>query len=112
MGNMLNALIFVLCINGMFFLANQTLMSETGYSNNPLSQIGFTCDNTIFSKISNCNYSLSTDPTSKLPSGTASVDPTTNAPYTDSYITSRNWIIDSNFGLDYVFGLVSGKSVV
>ena len=100
MANMLNALLFVLCVNGLFFIANQTLISDS-------TSIGFTCENSLFNKVSNCNYTLSSDATSKLPSGQASVDPTTNAPYTDTYITSRNWIIDSNFGLDYVFGLLS-----
>ena len=107
MSNITNALVIVMSINVVFFLA-QIGMTEI----NPLGTQFYNCEGNIMSEfeIDNCQgeYYLVDDSkaASALPEGEGSVSPETGNFFTDIFNSARSWLVDSA-GIGYLVGIVS-----
>lgn len=107
MSNLTTALVIMLSINVIFLLGQASVMEI-----NPEGTNFYDCQGSMLGDLStgNCSnqaYLLDdTDPASVLPEGETSVSPETGNVYTDTFTTSRSWLLDS-LGLRYVVNLLS-----
>ena len=105
MSNLTTALVIMLSINVVFILA-QASITEI---NPDGGTIFYNHSGSMLSSLSvgNDTYLLDdTNPGDKLPSGETSVSPETGNVYTDTFTTSRSWLLEKT-GLGYVLNLLS-----
>lgn len=101
MANLLKAVILILSVNVVLFLAQASMLEM-----NPSGNTVFNCTGSTMAALSDCGNSLEQNPQSTLPEGNTGVDPTTGNIFTDSFSSVKNWLIDAT-GLDYVFSMLS-----
>lgn len=95
------ALVFVLSLNVLLFLGQIAILEI-----NPAASDFYNEEGTLLSGFDSGNYTLDdSDPAGRLPSGEASVSPTTGNIFTDTFTSIKSWLIDST-GLGYVFAVL------
>lgn len=108
MSNLTYALVIMLSINAIFILGQASVIEVVATGTE-----FYECEGTMLADLSSGNCSTGsyllndTDPADKLPTGETSVSPETGNVYTDTFTTSRSWLLDS-LGLRYVLNLLSG----
>lgn len=105
MTNMTHALVFVIILNALMMLSQAAMLDI-----NPDGSVVYTGEGSI---IESFDSNPSGDPVldtdtiqDRLPSGEASVSPTTGNVFTDIFSSIKGWIGDHT-GLTYVFNIVS-----
>lgn len=110
MANITKALMIVLSINIILFLA-QAAMTDI----NPTGTKFFDCEGTIISEFDagNCQGELNiinADYASRnLPEGESSISPDTGTQFTDLFNTGKNWLLEKS-GVRYLINIVSAPS--
>jgi len=102
----LGALLFILILNVLFFLAGQTL-AGIGLSNNIYAYEG-----SVMSKFNDgdtTNYQFRSYNENDLPTETRTVDPSTGNIFTDVWSTLSNWV---KGGVSAIIGLIPGHEFI
>lgn len=103
--NLLNAVIFVLALNAIMFIAGQGIAEVGGinpfnYSDNALSK---------FNTGTEDNPEIPTN--SSLPSGIQAVEPDTGGFFTDIFSSISTWFVDK-LGLGWILSILSGPKII
>lgn len=108
MGNLTTALVIVLAINVVLFLAQASMIGI-----NPDASQFYKCEGTMLSTfdkqncISGSNYDLNKGVGQDgLPSGSPTIETNTGNIFTDTFNAVRSWLLTS-LGLQYLFDLLS-----
>jgi hypothetical protein len=102
------ALMFTLCVNAMLFLGQMAVLDS-----NPGGTQFYTCQGSILGQyeVNNCtggSYQINGEnPGSQLPSADGSVSATTGNVFTDSFLSLKNWVINSIPGLNYLVNILN-----
>jgi len=108
MGNLLTAVLTVMSINVMMFLGQVAVLEL-----NPDANVFFHLKGSMLGEFETNkgnipgNYTLDdSDPASRLPSATASVNPTDGNIFTDIFASVKNWLLQST-GVSYLLAVLS-----
>jgi hypothetical protein len=104
MGNITTGLVIVLAINVMLFLG-QAAATDL----NPTGTNIYDGSGSLISDFEGGNYTMPSDPASFLPSGESSVNPETGNIFTDTFSTSRSWMLEKT-GLSYLLNMLSAPA--
>lgn len=110
MGSLSNALLIVLSINVLLFLGQVAIINinpdNSAIFYNPKGSL--ICEFESTKCLTNGSYIIDeTDPSSRLPSSTGSVNIETGNVFTDTWTVIKNWLLDT-LGLGYLFMMLSG----
>lgn len=108
MGNLLLSLTIVMGINVMMFLGQVAVLEL-----NPAAPVFFNFKGSMLGEFdvnkgnTAGNYSLDdSDPASRIPSATASVNPSSGNIFTDMFASIKNWLLQST-GVNYLLAILS-----
>lgn len=105
MGNSLTALIFVITVNMLMFIAQISIM-ELGYDTEVFHCKGSLIESFDKSKCSSGNYSLDDSGiTETFPETQGSISPTTGNLFTDIFVNIKRFFSET-LGLEYVYSIV------
>ena len=104
MGNITLSLVIVMSINLMLFFGQAASISL-----NPEGSVFYDGSGSLLSDFNNGNYTLPNNPDDLIPSGDSSVDPETGNIFTDTFSSTRSWILETT-GLGYLLNLLSAPA--
>lgn len=110
MSNLTRALLIVMSINVLFFLAQGTILNI-----NSTGTQFYNCEGTILSEfeINRCEgefFLLDSDIATSLPQSESAVSPEEGNVFTDIYNTAKGWVTSTTTGVGYLIAIFSAPA--